>query len=140
MSFQDTNLDAMHTTIMQQRILLPCGRKRERARYETHYSLMVSALIRIHSLCVASPGFHISIHASRRLPLLRCCDVSQSVSPTICTIQPQHLYSSAGSRTCSIVELCFSSLCTVRSSSECHDDVKKSATPWLAVCRVSICV
>ena len=104
-----------------------------RARYETHYSLLVSALIRIHSLCVASPGFHISIHASRCLPLLRCCDVSQSMSPTICTIQPQYLHSSAGSRTCSIVVMCFSSLCTGRSSSEWHDDVKKSAAPWPAV-------
>lgn len=110
------------------------------AQCKTRYALLVSALIRIAlsvwpALASISPST-----PSHRLPLLRCSDVSKNRPPTICTIQPQRLPSSAASRTFSICTLCFSSLCTGRSRSDCHDDARKSATPWLAVIRVTICV
>jgi hypothetical protein len=68
---------------MQQRRCQPCGGSAMStldARSESHYTLLVSALISIRSLCVASAGSHIAIYVTPSM-ISQSADCQTATSP-----------------------------------------------------------
>lgn len=134
----DLHLDAMHPSALARCSEEDVSHVAEvllGARSESHYSLLVSALIRMRRLCVASAEFHICTYCSRPRHLV-VCDFSGAAM--LCRVSPHSLTDLTptfaffrGTGTRAICTLCFSSPCTGSSNSQRHDGANRSAVPWL---------